>query len=171
VLCAVAGALAPVVAPVGAVVIGLPVLAAVGEVRTARRWRTYAKVPWRIALYVHQAIGHAARVFVPLAALGAVVSMVIDVPGVDADLVARILAATALVTLAWFVIARLPFGTDALAPPLRAGRDLVWGALVGGSGRARRPAYALWAAALAGVAVLAADVTLGTSHTLWWPLP
>jgi len=146
------------------------VLAAIGEVRTARGWRTYAKVPWRIAVYVHQALGHAARVFVPLAALGAGVTMLADVPGVGSDVVARVLGAWALVTLAWFVIARLPFGSDTLAQPLRAGRDLVWSALVGGSGRARRPAYALWLVALAGIGALATEIALGTSHVLWWPL-
>jgi hypothetical protein len=97
--------------------------------------------------------------------------MLVDVGGLDGKVVARSLAAVALVALAWFVMACLPFGTDVLAAPLRAGRDLAWGALVGGSGRARRPAYALWVVALAGAGVLAADAVFGTSYTLWWPLP
>ena len=87
------------------------------------------------------------------------------------DVVARVLGASALVALAWFVMARLPFGSDTLAQPLRAGRDLAWSALVGGSGRARRPAYALWLVALAGIGALATEIALGTSHVLWWPLP
>ncbi len=170
VVCGVAGVLAPVSAPVAAAVVGLPALAVAGEVRSARRWRTYAKVPWRIAVHVHHALGHAARIFVPLAAVGAATVLLRDVPGPRPDVTARVLSAIALVTLAWFVMARLPFGSDTLAAPLRAGRDLVWGVMVGGSGRARRPAYAVWVVALAGVALVVADAVLGTSHTMWWPL-
>ena len=170
VLCAAAGALAPVVAPVAAAVIGVPVLAAAGELSGRRRWRAFAKLPWRVAVYVHSSLGHAARVYVPLAAVGATATIVGHVPGLDPGIVARALASTALVTLAVFCITRLPFGADALAVPLRAGRDLVWGGLVGGSGRARRPAYALWVTAVACVALIASEIAFGTSHAVWWPL-
>lgn len=169
-LCACAGALAPVIAPLGAAVLGLPLLAAAGEVRSNKRWRAYVKMPWRTVVYVHQSLGHAARVFVPLAAAGAAAMTLLDTPGPAPDVLARALAAVALVTLAWFVMVRLPFGTDALAHPLRAGRDLVWDGLVGGSGRTRRSGYALWLVAIAGLALIASECIVGTSPTMWWPL-
>lgn len=168
--CAAAGALAPVVAPVAAAVVALPALAAVGELSSARRWRAYAKLPWRVAVYVHSSLGHAARVFVPVAALAAAATMLADVPAVDAGVIARVSSAAALAALSWFAIARLPFGTDVIAAPLRAGRDLVWSALVGGSGRLRRPAYVVWIVAAMCVALVAADALGGTSFTVWWPL-
>jgi hypothetical protein len=168
-VCVVAGALAPVIAPVGAAVVGLPLLAAIGEVRTARGWRAYAKVPWRVAVYVHHTLGHVARVFVPIAAAGAASAVLGDVP-LAADVTARVLAAVAMAALCWSVFRRMPAGTDALAAPVRAGRDLVWGALVGPSGRMRRPAYAVWALAVAAIAVLVADVLRTTAYILWWPL-
>jgi hypothetical protein len=170
-VCMVAAALAPVVAPVGAAVLGVPLLAAVGEARSAKRWRAYAKVPWRVAVYVHHALGHAARVFVPIAAAGAVATILADVPALRADIAARTLSVLAVAALCWVVIARVPSGGDALAQPVRSGRDLLRGALVGPSGRTRRPGYVLWAIGLAGVAAIVAGVLTGTPDMLWWPLP
>jgi hypothetical protein len=159
--CALAGAMAPVLVPAGAVVVGLPMLAAIGDIRRGRGWRARAGVPLRFAMHLHRTLGHAARLFVPLAVAGAALSIV---PGVRTDWLARGAGAGAVTALAWLAVARLPFAADPSAPSLHAGRDLVWRSLVGDSGRTRRPAYVLWAAC-AGVAV-----ALASNHALWWPL-
>jgi hypothetical protein len=161
--CCVAAALAPVVAPVGLAVLGLPLLAAIGEVHRARGWRAYAKAPWRVAVYGHHVLG-------PIAAAGAASTFVAGVPGLRPDVTARVLAAVAAAAVCWLAIVRLPSGSDAFAAPLRAGRDLIRSALVGPSGRTRRSAYVVWAVVLGAAAVLVTDVLTGASHTLWWPL-
>ena len=168
-VCVVAGALAPVLAPLVLAIVGLPLLAAIGEVRSARGWRAYAKVPWRVAVYVHHALGHVARVFVPIAAAGTAAMVLGNVP-LDAGIAARVLAGAATGVLCWSTLRRLPSGTDALAGPVRAGRDLVWGALVGPSGRMRRAAYVLWAAAAVGIAVIVIGALQEPAYTVWWPL-
>jgi hypothetical protein len=112
-------------------------------------------------MHAYNALGHAARLFVPLAVLGAVVSFA---PGVRAEWVERGMGALAAASLGALAITRFPFAGDRSAPALRAGRDVVWRALVGDSGRARRPVYALWGAAVA------AAVALNGNVALWWPL-
>jgi hypothetical protein len=159
---ALAGALAPVVAPAAAAVIVLPALAVAGEMHAGRGWRARAKAPLHFAMQLHRAIGHAARLFVPLVVLGAALSYV---PYLHADWVARGMGALAVAALAWLVIVRLPFSGEKSAASLRAGRDLVWRSLVGDSGRMRKPAYTLWALCVGGSLLLAAN------QTLWWPLP
>jgi hypothetical protein len=160
--CALAGALAPVVAGAGIAVIGLPALASIGEVGAARSWSAWARTPLRFAMHVHRALGHAARVFVPLALLGLAVS---STTGIRSDWLARGGGALAMVALVWLAINRLPFSADRSAPGLRAGRDIVWRGLVGDSGRARRSSYVLWAACVG------AGIALGADNALWWPLP
>lgn len=162
VLSALAGALAPIVAPVAIAVLGLPMLAISGDVHLGRSWRTWARVPLSFGLHLHRSLGHAARLFVPVAVIGAAAS---TVPGVRPEWVVRASGAAAAIGLAWLAIARLPFASDRSAPGLRAGRDLVWSALVGQSGRTRRPAYALWAVCIGGALARAAN------SALRWPLP
>jgi hypothetical protein len=162
VACALAGALAPVIAPLVAAVVGLPMLATVGEARSTRGWLARARMPWRFGVYVHHALGHAARVFAPFVLLGVAASYA---PEFRPDWVARGLGASATVALAIVTILRLPFAPDRFAKALRAGRDLVWRSLVGDTGRARRPLYGLWALCLGAAAAIAMNTAL------WWPLP
>jgi len=158
---ALVGALAPVVAPFAAAIAGLPALATIADARAARGWRTRARLPLRFAVHAYNALGHAARLFVPLAAIGAAASAV---PHVRHDWLARGLGSFAVVALVSLTIGRLPFGSDRSASSIRSGRDLVWRMLVGDSARARRPAYVLWALCLA------AALALGAHVVLWWPL-
>jgi hypothetical protein len=158
--CALAGALAPVVAPTAAAVAGLPALGLIGESRP-RSWRAWMRLPVRFLLYLHHALGHTARVFVPLAVIGAAASFT---PFARVEWLARGLAAVAVAGLGWIAIVRLPHSSDASAPALRRGRDLVWGTLVGDSGRLRRPGYALW------LACVTASAAVGANVALTWPL-
>jgi hypothetical protein len=157
--CAALGALAPVVAPLAAAVVAMPALAVAGEIGAARRWRDKARTPLWFGVHLHRAIGHAARLFLPIALLGFALASVVPV-----GWIVRCAGSLATAGLAWFAIARLPHSADPSAAALRAGRDLARTTLVGESGRMRRPAYALW------LVCIAATVALAVNLGLWWPL-
>jgi hypothetical protein len=152
--CALVGALAPIVAPAGIAIVGLPLLAVIGELGIDRRWRTRMKLPLLFARHLHEALGHAARVVVPWAVLGFAATYA---PLVPHDLIARIAGAGAGLTLAWYAITRLE--------SVKGGRDIVWRSLVGETARTRRAAYVLW------LMCVAAAALLWTNAALWWPLP
>lgn len=158
---AVAGALAPVVAPVASVV-AIAVLAVAGEVRSRNTWRMRIAAPWRFIRHLQAALGHAARVVVPLGVLAFTTATYVHEfrPG----MVARVAGSLASTAIVWLAITRLPHSSDRGAQALHAGRDLVWRRLTGSSGRMRKPAYAVWALSVAGVAAIA------TGYALWWPL-
>jgi hypothetical protein len=156
-----AGALAPVVAPVAVAVVLLPLVAALGEVLAAKTWRARAMLPMRFAVLVHQSLGHAARVYVPWAIVGAALSFVRPIP---IDLLMRATAGAAVATLVLVSVIRLASATDAYGTRLRGGRDVIRRMLVGDSGRMRRAAYALW------VVAVATSVAVAMNQAYWWPL-
>jgi hypothetical protein len=143
-----AGALAPVAAPVVTALVAVPLVMCAGE--GVPRWR----LPMRFVAHMYEELGHAARVFVPLVAVGVALSFV---PGVPRAWIVRGGGSVATVVITCLGLARS-------TPALRAGRELIRRRLVGDSGRARRPAYALWA-----TCVLAAGV-IGSNAAMWWPL-
>jgi hypothetical protein len=148
--CALAGGLVPVLAPAAVALVGVPLVACAGE--GVRRWR----LPLRFVAHVYEELGHAARAVAPIALAAAAVSLV---PGVHRDWVVRGAGGAATAAVAWLAVGRSP------SAALRAGRERIRRALVGDSGRTRRPAYALWAACAFVAGVIASNVTM------WWPLP
>jgi len=148
--CTLAGVLAPVVTPVVLALVVVPAIACAGE--SVSRWRR----PLRFVSHAYEALGGAARIFVPLALAGAALSFV---PGLKTDWVVRGGGAVAAGVVAWLAMTR------SSSPALRAGRDLIKRTLVGDSGRMRRPAYALCACCVFVAGVVASNVAM------WWPLP
>jgi hypothetical protein len=148
--CVLAGVLAPVITPIVLALVVVPAIASAGE--RVSVWR----VPLRFLSHAYEELGHAARVFVPLAISGFALSFV---PGLQTGWIVRGGGVLATVVVAWLAIAR------SSSAALRAGRDLIRRSLVGDSGRLRRPAYALCACC-----VLVAGVT-ASNVAMWWPLP